>query len=145
MLNEETLQSDLHTAMRARDQQRVDVLRGLIAVAKNLKVERSGQALREADLVGIVRKELNKRTEIIGFAEQAGRPETVAAATAERAILQAYLPAQVEGDELRQVIRALADELGNTQIGPLMSELKKRHEGRFDGKEASAIIRALNS
>jgi len=145
MLSEESLQKDLHAAMRARDQRRVDVLRGLITVAKNLKVERRGAALAETDLVAIVRKEVNKRTEIIGFAEKGGRAEAAAAAAAERALLQAYLPAQIEGEELRQVIRALAEELGNTQIGPLMGELKKRHEGRFDGKEASALIRELNT
>jgi len=145
MLSEETLQKDLHAAMRARDQQRVDVLRGLITAAKNLKVERSGGAVTESDLVAIVRKEVNKRTEIIGFAEKAGRGETAAAAAAERDMLQAYMPAQLEGEELAAIVRALADELGSTQIGPLMAELKKRHEGRFDGKEASALIRALSA
>jgi hypothetical protein len=84
-LDEASLQRDLQDAMRARDRQRIDVLRGLIAAIKNLKVERQIPQLPEADIVGLVRKELNKRQEIIGFAQQAGRAETVAQGEAEKA------------------------------------------------------------
>src|SRR5262245_33478775 len=129
--------------MRARDRQRIDVLRGLIAAIKNLKVERQTPQLAEADIVGLVRKELNKRVEIIGYAQQAGRAETVAQSEAEKAILEAYLPAQLDAAALESAIKAISAELGSTQIGPVMAELRKRHAGQFDGKLASEIIKKL--
>ena len=144
-LDEASLQRDLQDAMRARDRQRIDVLRGLIAVIKNVKVERQLAQLPEADIVALVRKELNKRTEIIGYAKQAGRADTVAQNEAEKAILDAYLPQQLDAAELERVVQALATELGSTQIGPLMAELRKRHAGQFDGKLASEIIKKLAS
>ena len=85
-----------------------------------------------------MRKELNKRVEIVGFARQAGRAETVAQAEAERAMLEAYLPAQLDAAALEAAVKAIAAELGTTQIGPVMAELRKRHAGQFDGKLASA-------
>ena len=142
-VGEAQLQRELQGAMRARDRTRIDVLRGLIAAIKNAKVERQVAELPEAEIVGLVRKELNKRTEIIGFAEKAGRAETVAQAEAERAILEAYLPQQLDAAALESTVKSIAGELGTTQIGPVMAELRKRHAGQFDGKLASEIIRKL--
>jgi uncharacterized protein YqeY len=144
-MNEESLQSELRDAMRARDQRRIDILRGIIAAAKNLKVEKRVKELDEAELVGIVRKEAKKRSDIIDFATKGGRPEIAADAEAEKQILESYLPSQVSGDELAAVIASLSGELGTVEIGPLMKALRDRYAGRFDGKEASAAIRALAS
>ena len=144
-VDEAGLQRDLQDAMRARDRRRIDVLRGLIAAIKNVKVDKQVAVLPEPDIVALVRKELNKRTEIIGFAQQAGRPEAVADAEAERALLEAYLPSQLGPEALESVITALAAELGTTQIGPLMAELRNRHAGQFDGKQASELIKKLAS
>ncbi len=144
-MNEDSLQSDLRDAMRARDQRRIDILRGVIAVAKNIKVEKRVDALDEGDLVAIVRKESKKRDDIIEFATKGNRPETVADAQAEKAILEEYLPKQLSSDELAAAIATLSQELGTSEIGPLMKALKDRYAGRFDGKAASAAIRNIAS
>ncbi len=144
-MTEESLQSDLRDAMRARDQRRIDIVRGIIAVAKNLKVEKRVQTLDEAELIAIVRKESKKRSDVIEFATKGNRPEIAADAQAEKEILEAYLPQQLSRDELTAVVRTIAAELGTAEIGPLMAELRKRYSGRFDGKEASAAIRELST
>lgn len=144
-LDEASLQRDLQDAMRARDRRRIDVLRGLIAAIKNAKVERQVGTLPEPEIVALVRKEANKRTEIAGFATQAGRAATVADAEAERAILESYLPTQLDPAALEAAIRALAAELGTMQIGPLMAALRDRHAGQFDGKQASELIKKLTA
>jgi uncharacterized protein YqeY len=143
--SEQDLQRDLKEAMKARDMNRVYVLRGLLAAIKNVKVDKRVAELPEADLTALVRKELNKRLEAIGYAEKAGRGETVAQNEAEKDVLEAYLPPQMDEGELEKVVRALADELGTTQIGPLMAALRERHAGRFDGRLASQVIRKLQA
>jgi uncharacterized protein len=142
-VTEAQIQQDLKQAMLARDQRKVYVLRGLLAAIKNLKVEKLVQELTEADLTALARKEVSKRGEAVVFAEQAGRTDIVEENRAEQAILEAYLPAQMAPEELEQTIRALSAELGTTQIGPLMKELRERHAGRCDGKLASEVIRRL--
>jgi len=62
---------------------------------------------------------------------------------AELAVLEAYMPAQMDAGALEAAIRQIAADLGTTQIGPLMAELRKRHAGQFDGKAASEIIKKL--
>ena len=143
MPDEARLQRDLQDAMRARDRLRIDVLRGVITAVKNTKVDKQVAELPEAEIVAVLRKELNKRAEIADFARKAGRDETVAQADAEKAILEAYLPAQMDAAALEAAIRAIAAERGGNQIGPIMAELRKRHAGQFDGKLASELIKKL--
>ena len=143
MPDEARLQRDLQDAMRSRSRARIDVLRGVITAVKNTKVDKQVPELPEAEIVAVIRKELNKRTEIADFARKAGRDETVVQADAEKAILDAYLPAQMDAAALEAAIRAIAGELGGTQIGPIMAELRKRHAGQFDGKLASELIKKL--
>ena len=143
-LDEARLQADLQEAMRGRDMTKVYVLRGVIAAIKNLKVEKqSREELPEADVLALLRKEVSKRVEALGFAEKAGRSDAVAQNQAEKAILDAYLPAQMDAAQLEAEVARLSAELGTTQIGPLMAALKERHAGLYDGKLASELIRKL--
>jgi uncharacterized protein YqeY len=143
MPTEAQLQEDLKGAMKARDMDTVYVVRGLIAVIKNLKVEKQIAQLPEADIAGLVRKEINKRTEAAGFARQANRAELVEKNEREKQLLEKYLPEQLSAEALQAAIKEIAAELGTTQIGPIMAKLRERHAGQFDGKLASELIRKL--
>ncbi len=143
MVDEARLQKDLQDAMRARDRVRLDVLRGVITAVKHTKVEKQLSDVPEAEILAVLRRELNKRAEIADFARKAGRDETVAQAAAEQSIIEAYLPAQMDAAGLEAAIRAIAAELGSAQIGPVMAELRARHAGQFDGKLASQLIKQL--
>jgi hypothetical protein len=143
MATEAQLQEDLKGAMKARDMDTVYVVRGLIAVIKNLKVEKQIAQLAEADIAGLVRKEINKRTEAAGFARQANRAELVEKNEREKQLLEKYLPEQLSAEALQAAIKEISTELGTTQIGPIMAKLRERHAGQFDGKLASELIRKL--
>jgi uncharacterized protein YqeY len=143
MATEAELQRDLQSAMKARATDKVLVLRDVIAAVKNLKVEKMIGVVPEADIVTLVRREINKRNEAAEFARKANRPELVQKNENERIILETYLPQQLSAGELEALITALASELGSTQIGPLMAKLRERHAGTYDGKLASEIIKKL--
>jgi len=143
MATEAQLQSDLQAAMKARASDKVYVLRGLIAAIKNLKVEKQVASLPEADIAVLVRKEINKRTEAAEFARKANRTDLVRSNETEKTLLEAYLPTQLSTEALERVVKELVNELGTTQIGPLMGKLRERYAGQFDGKTASELIRKL--
>jgi len=143
MVTEAQLQADLQAAMKARAAEKVLILRGLIAAIKNVKVDKQVPTLPEADIAALVRKEIDKRVEAAEFARQAGRTELVDSNEREKAVLEAYLPQQLDAAALEALIRQLAAELGTTQIGPIMATLRERHAGRFDGKLASELVRKL--
>ena len=143
MASEAQLQEDLKSAMKARAMETVYVLRGLIAAIKNVKVEKQIDTLPEADIAGLVRKEINKRTEAAEFARQANRPDLVEQNEQEKRLLEQYLPQQLSPEALSAAITEIAAELGTKQIGPIMGTLRERHAGQFDGKLASELIRKL--
>lgn len=142
-MTEEQIARDLTAAMKARDAQRVAVLRSVIAAAKHLKVERRVAALDEASLVQVVRRELRQREEAEEFARQAGRSDLAEQNRAEREILEAYAPAPLAAAELEQAIReALAGGVAR-QMGAVMAALRERYPGRLDGKSASELARKV--
>jgi hypothetical protein len=142
-ISEERLAADLTRAMKAREMSRVYVLRGLLAAVKNLKVERRGAALGEADLIQLVRREIRKREEAEEFAAKAGRGELVEQNRGERALLESYVPAQLGAVELERVIRQIAAGSDARSIGAIMVALRERFAGRFDGRQASDIARRV--
>ena len=145
MPTEAQLQSDLQRAMKARAADTLAALRDVIAALKNLKVEKMIAEVPDGDIVTVVRREINKRSEAIDFARKANRSDLIEKNERERSVLEAYLPKQLSPEELETVIRQLAAELGTTQIGPLMAKLRERHAGTFDGKAASELIKTLGS
>ncbi len=143
MPTEAQLQNDLQAAMKARTMEKVYILRGLITAIKNLKVEKQIGEVPEPDIAALVRKEINMRTEAAEFARKADRKDLIDQNENEKAVLQAYLPQQLDASALEGIIKALATELGTTQIGPLMGKLRECYAGQFDGKLASELIRKL--
>lgn len=142
-MTEQRLSEDLATAMKAREMDRVYVLRGLLTAVKNLKVERRGAALEEADLVHIVRREIRQREEAEDFAAKAGRDDLVAKNRAERALLEAYVPQQLDAAQLEQVIREVVARPENRTLGAIMTALRTGFAGRFDGRQASELARRI--
>jgi uncharacterized protein YqeY len=142
-LTEAQLTADLTAAMKARDMPRVYVLRGLLTAAKNLKVERRAQSLDEADLVQLVRREVRQRDEAEEFAKKAGRDDAVEQNRAERAMLNAYVPAQMDAAALETVVRGIVSTLTSPAMGPVMAALREQHAGQFDGKQASEIVKRV--
>jgi uncharacterized protein YqeY len=142
-LSEERLSDDLARAMKQREMPRVYVLRGILTAAKLLKVERRGAPLAEADLVQLVRREIRQREEAEAFAVKAGRRELVEQNRAERALLESYVPAQLDAVRLEEEIRAIASGPGGRNLGAIMGALRERFAGQFDGRAASEIARRV--
>jgi len=145
MVSEAQLQEELRAAMKARAMEQVYVLRGLISVIKNVKVEKQFPVLPEAEIAAIVRKEINKRVEALGFARKGNRADLIEQNEKEKAFLEKYLPQQMGEEALGNLVKSIAAELGTTQIGPIMARLRQDHAGQFDGKLASELIRKLGA
>jgi uncharacterized protein YqeY len=144
-LTEARLAQDLTAAMKARDAQRVAVLRGVVAAAKHVKVERRVQELDEADLVQVMRREVRQREEAEEYAVKAGRDDLVTQNRAERAILESYVPAPLDHEELERAIRDALAAGSARQIGAVMTALRQQYPGRVDGKAASEVARRILS
>src|SRR6266550_5557391 len=79
-------------------------------------------------------REIRKREEAEDFAARGGRTELVAQNRSEREMLEAYAPTGLDAAALERVIREIAATEGGRSIGAIMTALRARHPGGYDGR-----------
>ena len=133
------LQEDLKASMKGGDKLRTMTLRGVLAeitrVEKDVRREAS-----EAEIVQVIKRERARRDEALDFARRGGRADLVAQNEEEARVLDSYLPAALDENELRA---AIAEQVaaGVRQMGPLMKALKDRFGAQLDGRVASQLVK----
>ena len=141
-----TVQADLTTAIRERDQVRAATLR--MALTAITTEEVSGTASRELsddEVLKVLAKEAKKRKEASAAYTGAGRAELAATEDAELAVLEAYLPAQLSDDELAAIVARAVEQTGASgmaQMGQVMKVAQPEVAGRADGGRVAAAVRA---
>lgn len=141
----ERIQGDLKDALKAKDKERLDTLRLLLAEIKNEKI-RAGAEVDDDAFARLVRKAVKQRKDSAEQYRQGDRAELAAKEEREAEILGAYLPQQVGEDEIRQAIEQLvaAEGLeGPRAIGPVMKAMLARFGGAADGKTIHRIARQV--
>ena len=141
------LTQSLKDAMRAKDELRKRTIRLTMAAIKNAEIDKRSE-LEEPAVLAILQKEVKSCRETIEGAQRANRPDLIAEAEAEIAILEEYLPQPLTSDELESLAREAVAESGAAsprEMGNVMRILMPRVRGRADGKEASQIVRRLLS
>lgn len=139
------IQSDLTTAMKARDTERIATLRMIVAAIKNLRVaEGHTGEVTDNETRDLLTREAKKRSEAAEAYAKAGRDDLAEKERRELEIVRAYLPEQLSEDELAVVVDQAIAETGATSLGDLgrvMSSVMPRVKGRADGKQVNALVR----
>jgi uncharacterized protein len=145
MTFQERLDADLKEAMHARDSKKLGVLRMLKSALKYAAIAKSATEaeLSDAEAAQVIRKQVKQRQDSIDSFEKGGRAELASKEKEELAILSAYLPQAMSGDELAKVVRETIAEVGATskaQMGAVMKALQANVAGRADGRALSAEV-----
>ena len=141
----ERIQSDLRTAMLARDEPRKAALRMLTAAIKNAEIE-AGDELAEGDLLVVLQRQVKQRRESITEFRKGGRNDLVEREEAELEAFAGYLPEEASREEIEEAAQATIAETGASgprDIGKVMPVLIKRFQGKADGRVISEIVRGL--
>ena len=139
------IESEMRDAMRARDEQRTQTLRMVMAATHNVKIAR-GRDLTDEDVVDVLTKQVKQRRESIAMFRGAGREERAAAEESEAAILAEFLPQQLTEDEVTSLVHAAIAETGATSpadLGQVMGRVSPQTKGRADGRLVSEVVRRL--
>jgi uncharacterized protein YqeY len=140
----EQIQKDLVAAMRARDELRLSVLRGIKTALKNKEVEKI-RPLEEAESIQVLQTLVKQRKESIEQFTKGGRPELAEKEGKELLILETYLPAGASDAEMDAAIhKAIAETGANSMkhMGAVVKAAKAALEGRsVDGKALSDRVR----
>jgi uncharacterized protein len=132
-------------AMKARETERLNVLRGLLssftneAVAKKRKPD---EELTDEEVLGVISRAVKQRKDSIEQFEKGGRNDLAEVEKGELKILETYLPAQMSREEVSEYVKKKQADLNlpldkkNQLMGIIMKELK----GKADGMVVKAVI-----
>lgn len=146
-MNIQELEDQTKIAMKARETFRVGVLRMLVnRIKMAAKNDRNRPVTDQDVLTGIQKaiKEVNETRDIL-----IGRNSPTVEQDSELAILNEFLPKQMNREELVLLASKIFKEVSDTgasgkaMMGPMMKILKDRHQGQYDPKAASEIISAM--
>ena len=141
------LNNDLKDAMKSKDKLRTETVRGLKSAIKYAEIE-AGTDFGDEDVLAVIGKQAKQRRDSIAEFEKAQRTDLVEKETAELAILEQYLPAQLSEAEIKEKAEVVIAELGISDMkgmGQVMKSLMVELKGQADGKIVNQIVRELLS
>lgn len=139
----QTLQDEIKSAMKARDNRRRDILRQVHTELKAIEVDERRDIV-EADVDAMLKRVIKQTKETLDGSIKAGNDqERTDTLTEQVVILEEYLPQQVEGEELMTLIDEVLAETGAStkkDMGKVMGALTQRTGGNFDKAAAAAEL-----
>ena len=145
MTFQEQIDQDLKEAMKAKQADRLGVLRMLKSALKNAAIEKGGAdaSLDDSEAAAVVRKQVKQRQDSVESFETGGRPELAAKERTEIEILSGYLPKQLSAEDLAALVKEAIVEAGATskaQMGAVMKIVTAKAAGRADGRALSQEV-----
>jgi uncharacterized protein len=138
------LDSDLKEAMRARDSVRLETVRNVRGAVRAREID-SGKELDDQEIAKLIRGLVKQREDSISQYREGGRNDLVERESAEKALLEAYLPAGPSSADVERVVGEVIAELGAStmkDMGRVMKAVSDRLGGGADGKLVSAVVKS---
>ena len=138
--------ADLKVAMKAKDKVSLRGIRAIKTALMNLKTDGNNTEITEQTEISLLQKMKKSRMESLSIYEEQGRDELAATEKEEIAIIERYLPAQMDGAALEKVIGGIIEKTGASSMkdmGKVMGMASKQLAGKADGKAISAIVKQL--
>lgn len=135
--------SDFKDAMKAKDEVRKNTISFARAAVKQYEID-NRKELDDEGIIAILAKQVKMRKDALSDFEKAGRMDLADAYKQEIEVLQKYLPAQLSADEIRDIVKATAADLGiengKQNMGKLMGAVMGKVKGVADGNDVRKVI-----
>ncbi|AWN36097.1 GatB/YqeY domain-containing protein [Methylobacterium radiodurans] len=139
--------AEMKEAMKAGEKDKLATIRMIQAALKDKDIAARGlgkEAVSDEEILALLQKMIKQRTESAGVYEQGGRPELAANERAEIAVIQGFLPQQMDEAETKAAIEAAISETGAAgpkDMGKVIGALKGKFAGRMDFGKASGLVK----
>ncbi len=138
------IQDDVKRAMKAGDKSRLSALRLITAAIKQVEVD-SRKEMTDSDVITVLDKMCKQRRESIEQYQKADRQDLLQVEESELAIITEYLPKQLTGTEIEELITGAISETGASSMkdmGKVMAIIKPKAQGRADMGKLSGLVKA---
>ena len=139
----QTLSDTIKTSMKARELERVKVLRNVQSVVKQIEIDRQTE-LDNAQVLEVLQKQLKQRHESLSIFTENGRDDLASKEQFEIDIINEFMPKQMDDAELAALVNAEIKEQGATSMrdmGSVMGVLKNKTAGRADPALISKLVK----
>jgi len=146
MTLQDKIRADMVIAMKAKDETRLSVLRGLLTMFMQelTSTKRTPQdTLTDEEVLAVIRRAQKQRKDAAEQFRAGGRPELAQAEEAEELILAEYLPSLMSAEDIEALVRAKATALGvsdKSSMGKLIGAVMAECKGRADGGVVKAMV-----
>ena len=137
------IESELKDAVKARDHERRDALRLILAALRSAEKELR-RPLHDDEELQVLQRERKRRLEAVEAFRAAGREEQAAAEERQRDVLEEFMPAPLSEEELEEIVDDAIAEVGATSVrdlGRVMADVMPQVSGRADGSAVSQLVR----
>lgn len=141
----EQLRIDMADAMRSGDKEKRDTLRLLLSAIKQVEIDEQKE-LSDDEVLAVLSKQAKQRKESIADYEAAGREDLVYEEKAQLALIETYLPVQMDREEISRMAAKVIAEVGAEgpqDMGKVMGRLMPQMKGQADGRLVNEVVRDL--
>lgn len=145
MTLKETLTEAVKTAMKAKEMDKVKVLRNVQAVIKQVEID-DQKELTDKEILALVQKQIKQRQESLGIYKDNGREDLAQKEQFEIEVISTFLPEQLSEEKLTQIITAKIAELGASgmqDMGKVMNAVKEATTGQADPAVISGLVKKV--
>lgn len=135
----DTLQDEMKSAMKSRDQARLDALRFIVSAIRYVQVDTPN--LNDEQIVEVLKKEAKKHRESIVAYKAAGRDELLAKEEYELGIIEEYLPKMMSEDEVRAKVKEALESAKPANFGLAMNAAMKAVGKEAEGSMVARIVK----
>lgn len=146
MALEEKINADIKAAMLAKDQQKLEAIRGIKAALLLLKS--SGKPVTDDEEIKAMQKMVKQRKEAAEIYHQQKRRDLEDVELFQAAVIETYLPKQMSEAEIKSAVQQIISQVGATSpadMGKVMSVATKQLTGKADGKIISGLVKDMLS
>ncbi|SNS50703.1 hypothetical protein SAMN05421640_0439 [Ekhidna lutea] len=144
-----TIESEIKTAMLAKDKDRLRALRAIKSQILLAETDKGGGGdLSEDAEMKLLAKAAKQRKDSIEVFEQQGRDDLAATEKSELAVIESFLPKQLSEEEVEAEVKKVIEEVGASgpqDMGKVMGAATKKLAGKADGKLISTLAKKLLS
>lgn len=136
-----TIQSDTITAMKAKDQKKVEVLRYLSAQIKNVEVDSGHKELNDEEVIKVIANMIKKLNESLDAFQKAARTDLIDKTKYEIETLSVYLPKQMSDQDLeKEIVAVIASNPNVANPGQLIGMAVKKLAGKADNSRIASFV-----
>lgn len=140
------INNDLKEAMKSKDQAALRAIRAVKAAILLFKTDGSGDELNEEKEIKLIQKLVKQRQDSLDIFVKQNREDLAVVEREEIAVLQKYLPQQLNEEELKAIIQKIISDTGAAGVkdmGKVMGVASQQLAGKADGKMIAAVVKSL--